>query len=824
MPNPSIVRFDYDPTGVNPDNLVSNEIHALTDNYVRAFAPTYGPFFADSVVLFDNANDRQLVRGVDYSITELNQDITLRLGKEVSSVMLVLHPSVSNVVRMTYQVVGGLYQNQADAIANMYNTLLQDGRPIEWANILGKPLQFPPTLHLHNLEDVYGFEPLVNAIERIRSAIILSDVPAFEALIDWIMRHLNDCCAGEVDARVAADNNLSDAILQEINNRGLGDSNLLALLQDEILARIAGDNELRALIGTGGGGGQPYANTPIITTPVNNSVNIPLTQIFTCSMDSSGITIGAYFQWQIANNSGFLSSGTTGDGKGGTIANTMIAQTTSGTNTYAPSGLTNSEELYIRVRYVHPSPSITTAWSSVIHCTTVAANGPRMPVQALSLHDFGQENTDVITDVSLDFTLNGDYLALGGCHYETSTGRNSAEIQVYERALTTNISTGQVQGNYYSVDPTYSFLSHIFPVSNNYSSTHDVSNMRVKMSNGGSYIIVSLHDNGMSIFNTPWSKECIAIYNTSRTAYPLWVSNQYTTSGFDVYDSNLNSHNTTVFSEINSNVFYAVSSRIDSEVKFIKKDLTVNDTPPSYVISYPNLTAVPTNSGFGTKLGINDVGDRVVVAAPRDINTSGPGSVVCGSVYIYTRSGAASTSVWTLEQKLIPTSPVANDNFGDSVGINHDGSEIFVTKYPVGSVPLLQMFKKNGSNIWTKTQEISFADFVDHTDATGSLSVYFADAKFKDVEFIFSIDGAKAMINFNSLHRSAYLLNYNTGSWQLMETLTLPNQPAVIGNPALAYPGSMELATTGDFSTIAIDVGDYTTASYADHNRALIYE
>jgi ABC-type polysaccharide/polyol phosphate export permease len=68
----------------------------------------------------------------------------------------------------------------------MYETVLQDARPVAWENVLGKPLLFPPTTHLHNLEDVYGFEPIVGALERVRNAIILSDVPAFEALVDWV--------------------------------------------------------------------------------------------------------------------------------------------------------------------------------------------------------------------------------------------------------------------------------------------------------------------------------------------------------------------------------------------------------------------------------------------------------------------------------------------------------------------------------------------------------------------------------------------------------------------------------------------------------------
>jgi hypothetical protein len=37
------------------------------------------------------------------------------------------------------------------------------------------------------LEDVVGFEPVIVALERIRNAITLSDVPAFQALIDWVL-------------------------------------------------------------------------------------------------------------------------------------------------------------------------------------------------------------------------------------------------------------------------------------------------------------------------------------------------------------------------------------------------------------------------------------------------------------------------------------------------------------------------------------------------------------------------------------------------------------------------------------------------------------
>lgn len=256
MPSPIIVRFPYDPTGVNPDNSIQGEIHSLTAHAVRAVAPTYGPFFTTSLQVYDNGTDQLLVKGTDYEAVEMLEDITLRLGKEVCNLILILNQAVSAAVRINYQVVGGLYQNSAAALINMYETVLQDNRPVAWENILNKPLLFPPTTHLHNLQDVYGFEPMVGALERVRNAIVLSDVPAFEALIDWVNAQVSGFSGDiitEASARIAGDNALSAALQQEINNRVAGDNNLSSLLAQEIIDRTNAD---LTKVQQGGGVGQ----------------------------------------------------------------------------------------------------------------------------------------------------------------------------------------------------------------------------------------------------------------------------------------------------------------------------------------------------------------------------------------------------------------------------------------------------------------------------------------------------------------------------------------------------------------------------------------
>lgn len=185
MPLP-IVRYPLDPTGINPDNRVNGEVHTLNTRPIRAIAPTFSPFYTELLDVFDDTTNTLLVRGQQYQVVELLQEATAKFGKEICALILILDPNVSNVVRISYQVLGGLYQNSAAAIINMWETYILDNRAVDWVNVLNKPLQYPPTLHNHLLQDIWGFEPVVVALERIRNAIALSDVPAFEALIAWV--------------------------------------------------------------------------------------------------------------------------------------------------------------------------------------------------------------------------------------------------------------------------------------------------------------------------------------------------------------------------------------------------------------------------------------------------------------------------------------------------------------------------------------------------------------------------------------------------------------------------------------------------------------
>lgn len=180
-----VIRFALDPTGTSPNNLVINEVHTLDANVrVRAIAPRYGAFYSNSLVVRDMTSNT-LLADTQFSCVELMQDATIRFGQGVYMMILITDTTVSSSISINYQVVGGDYQNTADTVVTAWETLTSDGRQVDWANVFNKPTQYPPSLHEHLLSDVYGFQSLVMALERIRNAISLTDVPTLQAVIDW---------------------------------------------------------------------------------------------------------------------------------------------------------------------------------------------------------------------------------------------------------------------------------------------------------------------------------------------------------------------------------------------------------------------------------------------------------------------------------------------------------------------------------------------------------------------------------------------------------------------------------------------------------------
>lgn len=184
-----IYRYPLDRTGINRDNLILNEPHTLAPKArvtdVRVAAPLYGPMYSESLIVVDAITKRKLEKGIDYKLTDLLQTATLQFAKPVTQFVVIINGTVSNEIEITYQCVGGNYQNDSTAVIHAYETFLNDARAVDWEDITGKPNEFPPSPHIHLLEDVIGWGPMLWALERVREAILLSNSSIFENFLEW---------------------------------------------------------------------------------------------------------------------------------------------------------------------------------------------------------------------------------------------------------------------------------------------------------------------------------------------------------------------------------------------------------------------------------------------------------------------------------------------------------------------------------------------------------------------------------------------------------------------------------------------------------------
>ena len=179
-------RYQFDRSGKNSDNLIVNEEQTAVGNN-GVIVPTYAPYYADSMVI--KTATATLTRGVDYYIGELAPHITSITNLEASNTIILLEPQ-TDPYTISYQCVGGLYQNVSDAI-DTHTGHVYTG-PVDWNQVVNQPWLYPPTKHAHAIDDVIGWGYLVESMERIRQAIIMSNVPAFEYLVDWVTRTIED--------------------------------------------------------------------------------------------------------------------------------------------------------------------------------------------------------------------------------------------------------------------------------------------------------------------------------------------------------------------------------------------------------------------------------------------------------------------------------------------------------------------------------------------------------------------------------------------------------------------------------------------------------
>jgi len=248
-------RYGIDPTGVNRSNLVQNEVRTLVRKDRRALVPKYGAFFSESLKVRDKATNQVLKVGTHYTVSRLYDEPTAEFGKEIYGLIVIIDPRVSDTVVIEYQAVGGKYEDSLPIILELISAVKNDHRGALYGSVSGKPSGFKPVRHLHDIGDIYGFEPLVHSIERTRMAMELSGALDHDHYYTYLDRLL------------------------------LSMANLGSLLASEVINNHAVDITAHApyILRTRAEASAIIVRRPTIVKPVNNATKVARNPVFELS-------------------------------------------------------------------------------------------------------------------------------------------------------------------------------------------------------------------------------------------------------------------------------------------------------------------------------------------------------------------------------------------------------------------------------------------------------------------------------------------------------------------------------------------------------------
>lgn len=171
-----IKKYPLDLTGTAPTNLTLDERVVLPRTKSRAFSPRNGPFFANSsFVLRSLPSGKILVPEVDYTSLFLYESATFKTNQPICGIIHVTNPDYDGEFSYDYQVVGGNFSSNVEAIAQAIEALELDGRAVHWDDVLDKPVLFPAAPHMHHVNDLYGMDALIAALEAQTKAITEGD-------------------------------------------------------------------------------------------------------------------------------------------------------------------------------------------------------------------------------------------------------------------------------------------------------------------------------------------------------------------------------------------------------------------------------------------------------------------------------------------------------------------------------------------------------------------------------------------------------------------------------------------------------------------------
>lgn len=166
--------YPFDPTGSLTSNVIPNERHVLSGVADREFnfiVPKFAPFFRNNLRIRHLGLGRDLVEGVDYHLTHWFHAASHGVGRPVYGSITFIDRSLTGVVELRYQTIGGDWVYDEGTILELMANRLMNPRITTWEQVVDLPFQFPVIDHEWNLDDMTGATEIVQKLDEITAAI-----------------------------------------------------------------------------------------------------------------------------------------------------------------------------------------------------------------------------------------------------------------------------------------------------------------------------------------------------------------------------------------------------------------------------------------------------------------------------------------------------------------------------------------------------------------------------------------------------------------------------------------------------------------------------
>lgn len=172
-------NYPLDPYGTLPSNLIQNEQHTVTATNSKDYhliVPKLTPFFAKDISLefLETGTNLPvpLVKDKDYYLSHLFKAGTEALGQLVYGSITLNNPNRTGIIILKqYRYIGG--ESPIDHATIIQRILQKTNNPriTFWEEIQDKPEFYPPKLHTHVIQDLTGFNEVVEALLSITQSI-----------------------------------------------------------------------------------------------------------------------------------------------------------------------------------------------------------------------------------------------------------------------------------------------------------------------------------------------------------------------------------------------------------------------------------------------------------------------------------------------------------------------------------------------------------------------------------------------------------------------------------------------------------------------------